>query len=159
MCFHPNLCLLHKSHSLMHKSDELTTAIPAWYSSEQDKCDYVRTEEKIIVEESDLVVLQLNIRGLTNKITELKSLLENITTCKKPNIILLSETWLNKSSPKFILSNYDSYNVHRTHKKGGGVSVLISNAIKSRGKSISLELNTIELCLFEIKKEGKTKIW
>ena len=80
-----------------------------------------------------------------------------MTNCKKTDVILLSETWLNKSSPKFSLPGYDSYNVHRTNKKGGGVSILISTAIKSRSKSVRLELNTIELCLVEIKLENNSK--
>ena len=131
MCFHPNLRFLHKNHPPLHQQGKSVTEISVHYSSEHDKCDYVGAEETINVEESDLVILQLNIRGLCNKTYQLRSLLEKVTSCKKPDIILLSEMLLNKSSPKFKLPGYDSYNVHRTHKKGGGVSILISTSIKS----------------------------
>ena len=45
----------------MHQKDCSDVDIAAQYSSEYDKCDYVGAEETIIVDESDLVVLQLNI--------------------------------------------------------------------------------------------------
>ena len=76
--------------------------------------------------------MQLNIRGYQSKINQFKNLLENLTDSKRLDIILLSETWLNKSIPEIVLPGYVSYNVHRTHKKGGGVSILISSAITSR---------------------------
>ena len=44
-----------------------------------------------------------------------------------------------------------------THKKGGGVSVLISSVIKSRHKTVNIQLNTMELCLVEIKLEHSQK--
>ena len=123
---------MHRTHLTTHQKDCFDNDIAAQYSSEYDKCDYVQSEEVIKVDESDLVVLQLNIRGLSSKIAQFKSLLENLTDGKKPDIILLSETWLNESSPKFSLPGYDSYNIHRIHKKGGGVSILISSTIKSQ---------------------------
>ena len=127
------------------------------YSSNEDKCDYVQPEEIIKVNESDLVVLQLNIRGLSSKLAEFKRLLENLADSKKPDVILLSETWLIKSSPKISLPGYNIYNVHRTLKKGGGVSILISSVIKSHRKTVNIQLNTIELCLVKIKLEHNQK--
>ena len=127
------------------------------YSSDEDKCDYVQPEEIIQVNESDLVVLQLNIRGLSSKLEELKQLLENLADSKKPDIILLSETWLNTNSPKISISGYQLFNVHRKHKKGGGVSVLISSGIKSRHKIVNIEIDTIEVCLVEVKLQHSQK--
>ena len=117
----------------------------------------ISNEEVIKVNKSDLVVLQLNIRGLSSKIAEFKCLLEKLTDNKKPDVILLSETWLNKSSLKISLPGYITYNVHRTHKKGGGVSILVTSVIKSRCKTVNIQLNTIELCLVEIKLEHNQK--
>ena len=158
MCFHLNLRFLHKSNFTLHNNVGTENDSNIRYSGEEDKCDYVQPEEVIKVNESDLVILQLNIRGLSSKIADLKCLLEKLTDTKKPDVILLSETWLNKSSPKISLPGYNSYNVHRTHKKGGGVSILISYVIKSHCKTVNIQLNTIEVCLVEIKLEHNQKI-
>ena len=42
-------------------------------------------------------------------------------------------------------------------KKGGGVSILIFSVIKSHYKTVNIQLNTIELCLVEIKLEHSQK--
>ena len=157
MCFHPNLHFLHQNNFTLHNKSDTDNDMNVRYSSNEDKCDYVQPEEIIKVNESDLVVLQLNIRGLSSKLAEFKRLLENLADSKKPDVILLSETWLNKSSPKISLPGYNIYNVHRTHKKGVGVSILISSVIKSRHKTVNIQLNTIELCLVKIKLEHNQK--
>ena len=138
MCFHPNLRFLHQNNFTMHKKSSIDNNVNCRYLSNEDKCDYVQPEETIKVNESDLVVLQLNIRGLSSKLSEFKQLLENLADKKKPDVILLSETWLNKNSPKISLPGYNIFNVHRTHKKGSGVSVLISSVIKSHYKTVNI---------------------
>ena len=157
MCFHPNVRYLHQNIRTLHTKTVMDNEAIGRYSSDEDKCDYVQPEEIIQVNESDLVVLQLNIRGLSSKLEELKQLLENLADSKKPDIILLSETWLNKNSLKISIPGYHLFNIHRTHKKGSGVSVLISSVIKSRHKIVNIELDTIELCLVEIKLEHSQK--
>ena len=131
MCFYPNLHYLHQNNFTLHNKSSIDNTANGRYSSDEDKCDYVQSEESIMVNESDLIILQLNIRGLSSKLSRLKQLIENLANMKKPDVILLSETWLNKSSPNVILPGCNIFNVHRTHKRGGGVSVLISTAIKS----------------------------
>ena len=157
MCFHPNLRFLHQNNFTLHNKSGTDNDVNDRYSSNKDKCDYVQPEETIKVNESDLVVLQLNIRGLSSKLAEFKYLLENLADSKKPDVILLSETWLNKSSPKISLPGYNTFNVHRTHKLGVGVSILISSVVKSHYKTVNIQLNTIELCLVKIKLEHSQK--
>ena len=132
MCFHLNLHLLHQNNLTLHKKFNVDNNVNDRYLSNEDKCDYVQPEETIMVNESDLVMLQLNIRWLASKLAEFKWLLENLADRKKPDIILLSETWLNKSSPKISLPEYNIFNAYRAHKKGGGVSILISSVIVTR---------------------------
>ena len=117
MCFHPNLRFLHQNNFTLHNKSSTDKDVNGRYSSNEDKCDYVQPEETIKVNESDLVVLQLNIRGLSSKLADFKRLLENLADRKKPDVILLRETWLNKSSHKISLPGYNTFNVHRTHKK------------------------------------------
>ena len=117
ICFNPNLRFTCKTLQTIPQKVIRDDKITARYSSEHDKCQYVQPEEIIRVEESDLMVMQLNKRGYQSKINQFKSLIENLTDSKKPDLILLSETWLNKSSSKITLPGYESYNVHRTHKK------------------------------------------
>ena len=62
------------------------------YNEELDKCDYIDYGNVIKVSDSDLVVLQLNIRGLYSKLTQLKSLKNDATNGKKPDILLICET-------------------------------------------------------------------
>ena len=141
----------------MHSKSSINSIVNDRYLSDEDKCDYIQPEECIMVNESDLVILQLNIRGLSSELAEFRQLLENLASKKKPDVILLSETWLNKSSPKISLPGYNIFNVHRTHKKGGCMSILISSAINSHYKTVNIQLNTIELCLVEIKLEHNQK--
>ena len=63
------------------------------YTEELDKCDYVDYRDPINVSSNDLVILHLNIRGLYSKLCQLKALLNEVTEGKKPDILLLCETW------------------------------------------------------------------
>ena len=53
------------------------------YTEELDKCDYVDYGDSIKVSSNDLVILQLNIRGLYSKLCRLKALLNEVTEGKK----------------------------------------------------------------------------
>ena len=92
MCFYPNLHFLHQNNLTLHNKSGTNNDMDVRYSTNEDKCDHVQPEEIIKVNESDLVVLQLNIRGLSSKLAEFKRLLKNLADSKKPDVILLSET-------------------------------------------------------------------
>ena len=83
---------------------------------EFDTCDYVH---KIIdVVPSDLVVIQLNIRGIGSKRSQLFDLIDNSVQRKHPDAVLLSETWLSPFSPKLVVPGYELYHQDRQTKKG-----------------------------------------
>ena len=63
------------------------------YKEELDNCDYVDYGDAISVEVNELVILQLNVRGLYSKLDQIKSLLNYVTCGRKPDILLLCETW------------------------------------------------------------------
>ena len=69
------------------------------YDVDYDSCDYVDSDESIPISSGYLVVMQLNIRGLYSKLDKLKTLLDEYTSGKKADVILLCETWQSKTSP------------------------------------------------------------
>ena len=132
------------------------------YNVEIDACDYLDIDEKIACCNADLTIVQLNIRGLYSKQHKLRGLyskqhklneliMENFSG-KNPDIILLCETWQSKTSPILDIKGYSIVQKHREHRKGGGVSILISENLKYRTRP-DLECTTsiLEHCVVEIK--------
>ena len=62
------------------------------YDIDYDSCDYVDVGESISISTGDLAIMQLNIRGLYSKTDKLKALLNECTSGKKIDVILLCET-------------------------------------------------------------------
>ena len=71
---------------------------------EFDQCDYVYSLNDVDIDD---LVLQLNIRGLYTKLTNLSHLLSNCIVNRKPDVVLLSETWLTPMSPPVSVPGYD----------------------------------------------------
>ena len=91
---------------------------------EFDNCDYVH--ENTDVDQLDLVVLQLNVRGINSKQCQLKDIIDTSIHNSHPDLLLLSETWLMTNSPDPIIPGYTIYRGDRHLKKGGGVAILAS---------------------------------
>ena len=90
-----------------------------------DTCDYV---DSVKYEHQDnLIVMQLNIRGLYSKISLLTNLLSSCVDGRLPDVALLSETWLTPASPPVNIPGYDLVHYCRPNKRGGGVGILVSN--------------------------------
>ena len=122
------------------------------YNEELDKCDYIDYGDAIKVSSSDLVVLQLNIRGLYSKLTWLKSLLNDVTNGKKPDIMLICETWQSKNGPTPVLEGYEFVSKNRTHKLGGGVCIFVSKKLRFKSRQdLEIECDTIEHCIIELQ--------
>ena len=88
---------------------------------EFDNCDYVN--EITEVDKSDLVVLQLNVRGINSKQYQLKDIIDTSIHNSYPDLLLLSETWLTENSPDPVIPGYTIYRGDRHLKKGGGVAI------------------------------------
>ena len=67
---------------------------------EFDNCDYVYRVTDVNC--TDLVIMQLNIRGIGSKKSQLIDLIDNSVQDKQPDILLISETWLTLSPPNWI---------------------------------------------------------
>ena len=94
---------------------------------EFDNCDYVHSVTD--VNRTDLVVMQLNIRAISSKKSQLIDLIGNSVQNKQLDVVLISETWLTPFSPRLDIPGYDLYRQDRVHKKGGGVAILISSKL------------------------------
>ena len=85
---------------------------------EFDNCDYVTHVSD--VSKNDLIVIQLNIRGIGTKHSQLMNLINTAVHDREPDLILLSETWLTPFSPVFSIPGYQLHHLDRQNKKGVG---------------------------------------
>ena len=119
-----------------------------------DNCDYIPIDEisDIRCNKANFKAVQLNIRGLISKCASLSTLLSQCLLTKKMDIVMLCETWLT-SSVKSLLNvpGYQYHGLECTSRKGGGVGLLIANAIKFKPKHDLDIINAdIECCFVEL---------
>ena len=98
-----------------------------------DKCDYILpdTYANLNPNNHNLIILQLNIRGLISHQTDLHQLLN---TLKSKNtivdIVLLCETFLNEKTVNQVrISGYKLISNHRKNHKGGSTAILLWDGI------------------------------
>ena len=106
-------------------------------------------EVSILEEEGNkLKVLHLNIRGLPNKVTELKNLLSTLEKRNiKIDIIMLCETFVNEYNVNLCtLPNYHFEEMHRQNMTRGGVGLFISDKLNYK---VRADLSIFEEGLFE----------
>ena len=116
-----------------------------------DNCDYLTVDNQIKLEYDDLVVLQLNIRGLFGKTEELKRLIYNSFKNKMLDIILLCENWMSANSSDVKLSGYNKFECRRTHKRGGGVCIFVNDMLTSKPRpDLHVSDTNFEQCMAEI---------
>ena len=107
------------------------------------------------IAESDLVFMQLNVRGLLNKQDDLNNLLAKIK--HKVHVIILSETWLTPTNKNRInMPGYKLISKERATKKGGGVGFLIDeNLIFRETLEVSSYNCNMEQITVEIKSNNE----
>ena len=121
-----------------------------------DSCDYEDSTKDYTWTDSDFVTLNLNIRGLYSKLSDLAALIQRIEKGgTPPTVITISETWLTKNSPNFTIPGYKIYRKDRDHKRGGGVAILVDNRLTSRALQTDTDLTVVESCAVEIKTTKK----
>ena len=127
-----------------------------------DNCDYVDLASCLNLNPNDfnLVVLQLNIRSLLSKQTELRQLIQDLENKNsKVDLILLCETFLNEANTKLVnILNYTLFTNNRHDHKGGGTGILVRKGITVKSRK-DLEENVpkvIESTFAKITaKDGK----
>ena len=80
-----------------------------------DNCDYVTHVSD--VSKNDLIVIQLNIRGIGSKRSQLMNLINTAVHNREPDLILLSETWLTPFSSVFSIPGYELHHQDRQNNK------------------------------------------
>ena len=98
-----------------------------------DKCDYTSPDTcaNLNPNNHNLIILQLNIRGLISHQTDLHQLLNKLK-CKNTIVdaVLLCETFLNdKTANQVHISGYKLIANHRKNNKGGGTAILLQDDI------------------------------
>ena len=148
MCLHPII-----SHDNLDRPIETTK-----YQHELDNCDYFELTDPIDASHGDLLVMQLNIRGLFGKLSNLKDLINKVSRGKRIDIILLCETWQNQNSPIPSLSGYNYIYKSRKHKMGGGVGIFINECIRFTEITLNVNYESIEYVVINIttKSDNKT---
>ena len=120
MCLHP----------LTRGFDSLNREITTIRDSldEFDSCDYVNGQFCSCI--SDLCIVQLNIRGICSKQSQLKNLINTCVKDRSPDIIIISETWLMPFSLEIKIPGYEFCHNDRNSKRGGGITLLLSSNIQ-----------------------------
>ena len=116
-----------------------------------DNCDYLSVDNQIKLEHDDLVVLQLNIRGLFGKIEDLKRLFGDSFKDKMLDVILLCKTWMSANLPDVKLPGYNKFECRRTHKCRVGVCIFVNDMLTSKPRPDLHRSDTnFEHCMAEI---------
>ena len=126
-----------------------------------DHCGYIESDmikKDLHTKNTDLCVMQLNVRGLLNKQTQIKTLLSNNNVSLPIDVILLCETWLKPTTLELIdIPNYKSFHETRKDRIGGGISILVSDYLQSRERrDLLVETQYLEHCIVEVKTDKRT---
>ena len=94
-----------------------------------DRCDYIDHDQLQEMKpcKSSLIILQLNCRGIKSKSDKIEELLAHL---KQPDIVILSETWLQEGEEIYVdIKGYNYEGISREHKMGGGVGILVKDRL------------------------------
>ena len=141
MCLHPTIDRKLSTMYDKYQNDSL---------DDLDNCDYVYSVSDVM--RTDLVVMQLNIRGIGSKRSQLIDLIDHSVHNKQVDVVLISEMWLTEFSPVIDIPGFDIHGQDRLHKKGGGVAILISSNLRSVIRhDLSSKLEESECVTLEIR--------
>ena len=119
-----------------------------------EACEYLEPDDSWQLESENLLIMQLNVRGLSSKVDQIKRLIDMNPCNKPPEVILLCETWLNDSSPTITIPGYNLELENRIGKKGGGVAILIKENLIYKNRpdlKPTVENTRLETCFIELK--------
>ena len=126
-----------------------------------DKCDYLDPDLNADILEdidSDLNIVQLNIRGLIGKQGRLCKEIKGQNSRNKVHVYILNETWVTKANEHMIdIPHYQFISKHRPHKKGGGEGLLVHEELQFRTrKDLKLDYDSdLEYQFIELKSRKR----
>jgi endonuclease/exonuclease/phosphatase family metal-dependent hydrolase len=127
-----------------------------FYFGDSD-CSYYDTQSfnsDFVTKSSSLQIIHLNIRSAKKNFDEFQLLLASLKTFF--HIIVLSETWLGDPSHWVPLNGYKAYHSVRYSRKGGGVTILVDDNIKSTLlPQFSLVCDDAEICSVRLSIESR----
>ena len=96
-------------------------------------CEYLDAEDinkdGLALADTDLNILQHNIRGLLNKQNK-QHCIKLLLNDHHIDVLLLYETWLNNHTEKLVkIPNYEITSKYRIDRIGGGVSILVDRKL------------------------------
>ena len=102
-----------------------------------------------------------NARSVKNKLPELHYFLNEL----KPDILCITETWLNDNIPDSLITGDSNYAVFRrdrpggTAVQGGGVCILTNNdSVSAVSLTLPVKFNTLELCGIDVLLSGGNSV-
>ena len=117
---------------------------------DNDNCDYIDYQDsKILVDDLDLSVLHINVRGLASNVNDLSQLLQNCTNIGEVDVAFVCETWLNPFSPNVDIEGYQLIHMDRRDRRGGGVGIYINKKLR-RINVIDVTCESAECCGVEL---------
>ena len=129
-----------------------------------DKCDYIQPDSctNLNIDNYNLIILQLNIRGLLSHQSELNLLLHKLNNINSSvDIILLCETFLNTQTEKLVqIPGYTLIaNNHQTNK-GGRTAILVKQGlIYNRRKDLDIFIEKeVESTFIDLLSKSKKYI-
>lgn len=105
---------------------------------------------------SEFTVIQLNINSVKSKAKRLE--FQHFLNRHRPNIVLLSETKLNKHN-NVSFSGYSIIRNDRTSNSGGGTAICYSNELDCEFVNTPPTIKSFECCMLKLKlNDGKSLI-
>ena len=129
-----------------------------------DKCDYIQPDTctNLNTGNYNLIILQLNIRGLLSHQSELKLLLQKLNNRNSSaDIILLCETFLNNQTERLVqIPGYTLITNNCQANKGGGTAILVKQGvIYNRRKDLNIFIEKeVESTFIELLSKSKKYI-
>ena len=118
-------------------------------------CDYVDPDNtgRIKPSKNDLSIMQINTRGLLNKLDHLRE----IINYSDPDVVLLCETWLNARTIDLVeLKGYKLVCKNRVDRIGGGVGILLKRELRTRCRDdLCVETQHLKHIVVELKTDTK----
>ena len=92
------MCLKNQQNIRFDSSKSLMESLNSDITSTLEACEYLEPDSEWPIKAKDLFIMQLNVRGLSSKVDQIKHIIDKNPCNKLPEVILPCEMWLNDSA-------------------------------------------------------------